>query len=107
MRFYRDAAGGAHPRPKIDELLGDILAYEQRAIRHLGNMNADQFAADEKTLGVAPHSDTLQALWADRSQRFDNPGEAQQLAATLQPVLASATMDVLHRLYPAAHNSTP
>jgi uncharacterized protein with HEPN domain len=30
-------------------LLGDIIAYGQRAIRHLGSMSADQFATDEKT----------------------------------------------------------
>jgi len=29
--------------------LGDIVAYGERALRHLGAMTADEFAADEKT----------------------------------------------------------
>ncbi len=35
--------------PTDQGLLGDILVYGERAIRHLGSMSAVQFAADEKT----------------------------------------------------------
>jgi len=30
-------------------LLGDIIAYGERAVRHLGDLDASAFAADEKT----------------------------------------------------------
>jgi Domain of unknown function (DUF3482) len=51
---------------------------------------------------LAPQREALGALWHSRSTRFDNPGEAERLAAELQPVLQHAVRDVLERLYPGS-----
>jgi hypothetical protein len=51
---------------------------------------------------LAPRADALAALWRGRNTRWDNPGEAQQLAAALQPLLSAAARDLLQALYPAA-----
>jgi hypothetical protein len=51
---------------------------------------------------LAPHQAALQALWRGRATAFDAPGEADRLAAQLQPVLAAAARDALVALYPGA-----
>lgn len=53
---------------------------------------------------LAPQQAALAALWAGRSDRFDNDGEAERLAAALQPLLAAAAQAALQRLYPGSHN---
>jgi len=47
---------------------------------------------------LAPRQAVLSALWAGRSRRFDNAGEAEALAATLRPLLADAARDALARV---------
>ncbi len=42
------------------------------------------------------------ALWAGRSTRWDNPGEAEALARAAQPLLDAAARALLQRLYPDA-----
>ncbi len=49
---------------------------------------------------LAPQQAALQALWATRSERFDNAGDTPRLAAALQPLLQAAARDTLQRLYP-------
>ena len=56
---------------------------------------------------LAPQRAALAALWAGRSDRVENEGEAERLAAALQPLLAAAARAALQRLYPAAHNPPP
>jgi len=56
---------------------------------------------------LAPQRVALDALWAGRSDRIENDGEAARLAAALQPLLAAAARAALQRLYPAAHNPPP
>ena len=51
---------------------------------------------------LAPHADALAALWASRPARFDAPGEAERLAAALEPIVRAAASDLLIDLYPAA-----
>jgi len=51
---------------------------------------------------LAPQRDRLAALWRERGMKFDNAGEAERLAAALQPLLASATQAALEALYPGA-----
>jgi hypothetical protein len=51
---------------------------------------------------LAPEREALAALWSGRSARFDNAGEAEALAAALQPRLAAAARAALARLYPGA-----
>lgn len=55
---------------------------------------------------LAPQQPALQALWHGRGSRFDNTGEAEALAAALQPLLAQALQDTFERLYPggSAHH---
>ena len=38
--------------PDADDLgrLGDVVAFGKQAIRHLGNLSAEEFAQDEKTI---------------------------------------------------------
>ncbi len=49
---------------------------------------------------LAPHAPALAALWAGRSPRLANPGQAEALAAALQPLLRDATRAVFEQLYP-------
>jgi hypothetical protein len=56
---------------------------------------------------LAPRRAALAALWAGRSDRVDNAGEAERLATALQPLLAAATSAALERLYPSSHNPPP
>lgn len=49
---------------------------------------------------LAAQGQALAALWQNRQSSFDNPGEADTLAAALKPLLAIAARDVLERLYP-------
>ncbi|MDP3085785.1 MAG: DUF3482 domain-containing protein, partial [Rubrivivax sp.] len=51
---------------------------------------------------LAPEREALAALWRERSTRWDNEGEAQTLAAALQPLLERAARAALHALYPGA-----
>jgi hypothetical protein len=56
---------------------------------------------------LAPQREALAALWAGRSERVENAGEAERLAAALQPLLAGAASALLARLYPGSHNPAP
>ena len=56
---------------------------------------------------LAAQRDTLVALWAGRSERVENAGEAERLAAALRPLLAGAASALLARLYPGSHNPPP
>ena len=56
---------------------------------------------------LAPQREALAALWAGRSDSLENVGEAERLAAALQPLLASATRAALARLYPGAQDPPP
>jgi hypothetical protein len=51
---------------------------------------------------LAPQRPALAALWRERGSRLDNAGEAETLAAALQPRLAAAARAALERLYPGA-----
>jgi len=56
---------------------------------------------------LAAQREALAALWAGRSERVENAGEAERLAAALQPLLARAAGTLLARLYPGSHNPPP
>jgi hypothetical protein len=56
---------------------------------------------------LAPQRAAFDALWAGRSDRVENEGEAERLAAALQPLLAAAARAALQHLYPASHNPLP
>ena len=56
---------------------------------------------------LAAQREALAALWAGRSERVENAGEAERLAAALQPLLARAAGALLARLYPGSHNPPP
>ncbi len=51
---------------------------------------------------LTPQAPAWAALWAGRSRRWDNAGEAQALARAAQPLLAAAARALLQRLYPQA-----
>lgn len=51
---------------------------------------------------TAPQQPAIAALWAGRSRRFDNGGEAERIAAALQPLLTASTRAAFEALYPAA-----
>ena len=56
---------------------------------------------------LAAQAPALAALWQGRSNAFDNPGEAEALAAPLQPLLARCTQGTLAQLYPGAWPEAP
>ena len=56
---------------------------------------------------LAPQRPALDALWAGRNRRFDNAGEAERLAAALQPLLERAARDALEHLYPGSDHTAP
>jgi len=56
---------------------------------------------------LAPQRLALDALWAGRSDRIQNDGEAERLATALQPLLAAAAHATLEHLYPGSHNPRP
>jgi hypothetical protein len=56
---------------------------------------------------LATQREALAALWAGRSARVENAGEAERLEAALRPLLAGATSALLARLYPGSHNPPP
>lgn len=56
--------------------------------------------------GLASQQAALAALWAGRTKRFENAGEAETLGAALAPVLAAAGRQALAALYPGAHAFT-
>jgi hypothetical protein len=56
---------------------------------------------------LAAQREALAALWAGRSERVENAGEAERLAAALRPLLAGAASALLARLYPGSHNPAP
>jgi hypothetical protein len=56
---------------------------------------------------LAAQRDALAALWASRSDRVENAGEAERLEAALQPLLARTASALLARLYPGSHNPPP
>jgi hypothetical protein len=56
---------------------------------------------------LAPQRAALAALWAGRSDRVENAGEAERLAVALPPLLAAAARAALERLYPGSHNPPP
>jgi hypothetical protein len=49
---------------------------------------------------LAAQAADWQALWAGRSKRWDNAGEAEALARAAQPLLAGALQALMLRLYP-------
>ncbi len=51
---------------------------------------------------LAAQASDWAALWAGRSTRWDNAGEAERLALGAQPLLAVAARALLQRLYPQA-----
>jgi hypothetical protein len=51
---------------------------------------------------LAPHDEALAALWKSRAPRFDAEDDAPRLAASLEPILRAAAVEVLARLYPGA-----
>ena len=56
---------------------------------------------------LAAQAPALAALWQGRSNAFDNPGEAEALAAPLQPLLARCMQGTLAQLYPGAWPEAP
>ncbi|MBU1236280.1 MAG: DUF3482 domain-containing protein [Gammaproteobacteria bacterium] len=56
---------------------------------------------------LAARADALAELWQHRGNRYDNPGEAESLAADLQPILAAAARETLERLYPGQWPEKP
>jgi hypothetical protein len=56
---------------------------------------------------TAPQQAAITALWAGRSRRFDNQGEAERIAFALQPLLAAIVRSVFEQLYPASHDARP
>ena len=56
---------------------------------------------------LAPHREALAALWAGRTGSLENVGEAERLAAALQPLLTKATRAALARLYPEPQDPPP
>jgi hypothetical protein len=55
---------------------------------------------------LAAESDALGAVWSSRATSFENAGEAERLAAELEPLLACAARAALERLYPGAIRAT-
>jgi hypothetical protein len=97
---WSDAALG----PRVEAALLRYLA-----VAHHGRGRGDWAASEAPPhwpaavqAALAPQAEALAALWADRSTRWDNAGEAARLAAALRPRLAAATQDLLRALYPAA-----
>jgi len=56
---------------------------------------------------LAPQRGALAALWVGRTDSLENVGEAERLAAALQPLLATATRAALARLYPEPQDPPP
>jgi len=63
--------------------------------------------AQTAAAALAPQRLALDALWASRSDRIQNDGEAERLATALQPLLAAAAHATLEHLYPGSHNPRP
>jgi len=81
------------------------------AVAHFGRGRGDWAQAEAPPFWREVLDDALMAereplatLWAGRSNRFENVGEAQALAAALQPVLRRAALKTLSHLYPGALN---
>ena len=62
---------------------------------------APAFWRDVVGAALAPLQAELQALWASRPASIDAAGDAERIAAALQPLLQRAAHEVLTQLYPA------
>ena len=56
---------------------------------------------------TTPHQAAISAVWAGRSRRFDNPGDAERIAFALQPLLAAIVRSAFEQLYPASQDARP
>lgn len=90
--------------PRVEAALLRYLA-----VAHHGRGRGDWSASEAPPhwpaavqAALAPHAAALDTLWRSRSTRWDNPGEAQALAAALRPLLGAAAQALLRTLYPAA-----
>ena len=79
------------------------------AVAHFGRGRGDWALAESPTFwreviadALMAEREPLAALWAGRSNRFDNHGEAQALADALRPPLRRAALKALAHLYPGA-----
>jgi hypothetical protein len=96
-------------RPEAMGAFTEAALLRYLAVAHFGR-GRGQWAEGEApphwravvSAALAPHQAALQALWRGRATAFDAPGEADRLAAQLQPVLAAAARDALVALYPGA-----
>ena len=61
---------------------------------------------DTTLQALAPHRDTLAALWAGRDARGDGADDAARLSAALGLVVRAAAAQALQRLYPGARALT-
>jgi len=103
------AWGDAAMSPLVD---ASLLRY--LAVAHFGRGRGEWVQGEAPAHWVqtvaevlAPQRAAFDALWAGRSDRVENEGEAERLAAALQPLLAAAARAALERLYPASHNPLP
>jgi hypothetical protein len=99
LRFSDDALG-----PRVQAALLRYLA-----VAHFGRGRGSWAAGepppawrDAVAAELAAREAALAALWRSRSPRWENAGEAQRIAAELQPLLAACARGVLRRLYPQA-----
>jgi len=79
------------------------------AVAHFGRGRGDWAQAEAPPFwrevlddALMAEREPLAALWAGRSNRFENDGEAQALAAALQPLLRRVALKTLSHLYPGA-----
>ncbi len=61
---------------------------------------------DTSLQALAPHRETLAALWASRDARNDDADEVTRLSAALKGVVRAAVAQALQRLYPDARALT-
>jgi hypothetical protein len=89
--------------------LVDAALLRYLAVAHFGRGRGDWAQGEAPphwqevvAAALAPEREALATLWRSRSNRLDNVGDAETLAADLQPRLAAAARTALERLYPGA-----
>lgn len=92
--------------PALDQAIhAALLRY--LAVAHFGRGRGEwrlsevpPFWSDAVAAALDAHREKLKELWRYQAERAHDAGDAEQLAAALQPLLAQAASAVLARLYP-------
>jgi hypothetical protein len=97
------------PGPEALDAAVQAALLRYLAVAHFGRGRGDWVQGEAPPHWPQAVADALQplqsdftALWAGRSRRFDNAGEAAPLAQQLQPLLTQAARRLLQGLYPGA-----